>query len=105
MNTQYTITEPFPRDIDNVPCQPVSKYLLAAMREVNNNNNYFTRDDLITWMRENRYNPLYRNYSKGIRSENNLKNHWTNAHKNRSDENHIPHNSRILNIQTFYEPI
>jgi hypothetical protein len=105
MNTHYTITDSFPRDIDNVPCQPTPKFLLTAIREVYNTNNYFTRAEVNTWMIENINNPLYEDYNGGIRSENNLKNYWNNAHKNMNDENHSPHNSRILNFQTFYEPI
>ena len=105
MNTHYTITSSFPRDIDNVPCQPAPKFLLTAIREVYNTNNYFTRNEVNSWMVENMNNPLYENYNSGISSDKNVKKYWNLAHKNLSDQNHTPHNSRILNIQSFYAPL
>ena len=102
MNTEYILTESFPTNIDEENCQQAPKYLLKGMEELGKNGNRFTRRNLLQWMEENINNPEYIRYTSNIRGINNLKTYWNLAKKYHSDENHTPHNARILNFDTFY---
>ena len=105
MNTEYILTEAFPTNIDGVNCQQAPKYLLKSMEVLGSNGNRFTRNNLITWMRDNLSNTEYIRYTSNIRSENNLRTYWNLAHKYHSNNNNTPHNACIQNFDTFYSEV
>ena len=103
IQTRYTITSMFTNNIDEEHCQPAPKFLLTAMREVNNKNGYFTQDMLTDWMEQNINNNVYIKYNGRITSLDNLKKYWRLAHLNRNDNSKTAHNARILNIESYYK--
>ena len=91
----FKISRSFPKEINNVICQPGPKYLLLSMKEVSNIHGYFTRKLLIDWMIENKDNEVYRSFNKNVTSVNNIKNYWNLAHNQN-------HNARILDFKEYY---
>jgi len=91
----FKISRSFPKDIDNVICQPGPKYLLLSMKEVSNIHGYFTKELIIDWMIKNKYNEEYLTFNKNVTSNNNIKNYWYLAHNKN-------HNARILDFKEYY---
>ena len=91
----FKISRIFPKDIDNVICQPGPKYLLLSMKEVSNIHGYFTKELIIDWMIKNKYNEEYLTFNKNVTSNNNIKNYWYLAHNKN-------HNARILDFKEYY---
>jgi len=91
----FKISRSFPKEINNVICQPGPKYLLLSMKVVSNIHGYFTRKLLIDWMIENKDNEVYRSFNKNVTSVNNIKNYWNLAHNQN-------HNARILDFKEYY---
>ena len=91
----FKISRSFPKEINNVICQPGPKYLLLSMKEVSNIHGYFTRELLIDWMIKNKDNEEYLSFNKNVTSDNNIKNYWNLAHNQN-------HNARILDFQEYY---
>ena len=91
----FKISRIFPKDIDNVICQPGPKYLLLSMKEVSNIHGYFTKELIIDWMIKNKYNEEYLTFNKNVTSNNNIKKYWYLAHNQN-------HNARILDFKEYY---
>ena len=91
----FKISRSFPKEINNVICQPGPKYLLLSMKEVSNIHGYFTRELLIDWMIKNKDNEEYLSFNKNVTSDNNIKNYWNLSHNQN-------HNARILDFKEYY---